>query len=257
MNIFGNLTREGLEDSVDRVGGPVIIDSGVHTGTIKMAYASKSTGGAQAVNLVIAIGNQEYKETIYVTSKSGLNYYQDKSDPNKKQPMPGFDIVDHLCLVTTGQSLKDQVIEDKVILLFDFETKRDMPTNVPVLTGLLGQPCKLGIVRSTVDVTKKDTDGIYRATGAVKDENNIDKVFQVETDRTVPEILAGLAVAGTMEKWTARNKGVTRVKAKGAEGNTGAPGLPGTKPGAPSGLFAAANQVASAPVAASSGLFGR
>lgn len=139
--MFGNLTNDGLEEAGDRLGGGSLFETGVYEGVVKMAYAGKaSQSNAQSITVLIDIGGREFRETLWVTNRNGENSWQDKTDPKKKHPLPGFTQVDDLCLVTTGQGLADQEIEEKVVKIYDFEQKKDMPTNVPVLVDLIGKP---------------------------------------------------------------------------------------------------------------------
>ena len=231
--MFGNLTTEGLEETGDRLGGGALLETGVYTGTVKLAYAGKSQiSDAQKVAVHIDINGTEFREDFYVTNRNGENSYQDKRDPKKKHPLPGFSMIDDLCLVTTGFGLADQDIEEKVIKLYDFEAKRETPQNVPVLVDLLNQPITVAIVKQTVDKRQKADSGEYVATGETRDENVAEKFFHVDTRRTVTEIKAGIEEATFIDKWEAKNAGKTRNKSTGGEGRSGAPGA-AARPGVP------------------------
>ena len=234
MKMFGNLTQDGLEESSDRLGGASVFETGIYDGIVKVAYVGKaSASNSQSVTVIVDISGREYKETIWVTTKDGNNFYPDKQDKTKKMPLPGFTTVDDLCLLTTGQPLSEQAAEEKVVSIYDFDLKKDMPTNVPVLTDLIGKPITLGIVRETVDKQKKNSAGLYENTGETRDQNTIDKLFHTESGRTVAEFRAQLEVATFKAKWAEKNTGKTRMRAKGAEGQSGAPGA--AKFGMPAG----------------------
>lgn len=225
--MFGNLKTEGLEEAGDRLGGGVLLESGIYTGKLKMAYAGTSSAQgskSQFVTLLIDIDGRELRETVYVTSRDGDNFYADKKDPKKKHPLLGFTSIDDLCLVTTGHGLADQDIEEKVVNIYDFDKKADVPTNAPVLVDLLGKDVMIAVVKQTVDKQRKDDAGNYVNTGETRDENTIEKFFHVESRRTVTEIKNGIEEAIFIDAWAEKNKGKTRNKAKGGQGNTGAPG---------------------------------
>lgn len=235
MKMFGNLTKEGLEESGDRLGGGALLESGVYTGIVTLAYAGKSqaTGSdAQFVTVHVKVGNTELRETHYVTTRAGDNSYPDKKDASKKHPLPGFTNVDDLCLVTTGFGLADQEMEEKVVNLYDFEKKADVPTNVPVLTSVLGKEVTVAVLKQTVDKQKKNDAGDYKNTGETRDQNIADKFFHSETRRTVTEIKQGIEEAIFIDAWEAKNSGKTINKAKGGDGKAGAPGAPGASAGA-------------------------
>lgn len=83
----------------------------------------------------------------------------------------------------------------------------------------------LGIVKSVVDKTKKNEQtGLYEPTGETREENSIDKVFHTETKKTVSEFTTKAEKAEFYDMWLKKNKGQTRMRAKGATSKTGLPG---------------------------------
>lgn len=220
-NPFGKLSQDGLEKTGDVLGGGGTVESGVYSGTIKLAYAGKSAGGAQSLTVHVDIGGREHRETIYVTSKLGNNYYE---KDNKKIPLPGFTTANDLALLSTGQALSEQDIEERVVKLYDFDAKAELPTKVQAVVSLHGKEIKLGILKQIVDKNQKNDAGDYVPTGETREENVIDKVFHAETGKTVSEFVNKIAEAEFLPKWEEKNKGNTRNKAKGAAGKTGAPG---------------------------------
>lgn len=230
--MFGNLSTEGLEDAGDVLGAGALLESGAYDGTVKLAYVGKSTSSnAQSVTVHIDVNGREFRETHWITSRNGENFYADKKDPSKKRPLPGFTMVDDLCLLTTGLPLAEQPVEDKVVKLYDFEARKEVPQNVPVLTDVLGKPITVGLLRETVDRQAKDSAGTYVNTGETRDQNSADKFFHTESRRTVTEVREGLEEASFYPKWVEKNAGKTRNRAKGGEGKTGVPGRPAAADG--------------------------
>ena len=229
--MFGNLTDENLEKTGDVLGGGGPVESGIYTGTVKLAYAGKSnSSNAQSIVVHIDTGNREIRESLWVTNRNGENFYADKKDPNKKRPLPGYTTADDLCLVTTGHPLSEQDLEEKVVNLFDFEARAERPQNVPVLVDVIGKEVTVAVLKQTVDKNVQDSSGKYVPSGETRDENVIDKVFHAESQRTVTEIREGLEEGKFLEAWKAKNEGQTRNRAKGADGKTGAPGGAGAPP---------------------------
>lgn len=222
--MFGKLNSDGLEQAADRLGGGSVLETDLYTGTVKLAYAGKAASGAQSVTVMIDFGGREYREAFWLTNKAGENYYADKANPGKKQPLPGFTSVDDLCLLTTGFPLSEQTVEEKVVRIYDYEQRKEIPTNVPVLLDLVGKPISAGIVKQIVDKQKKDTSGEYRNTGETRTENAVEKFFHADSSRTVNEIRDGIETGVFAGKWVEKNKGQTRNKAKGSEGKAGVPG---------------------------------
>lgn len=226
MSLFNKLTSDGLEESQDRLGGFSPFDSDIYIGTIKVAYAGTSSGGATSVSFVVDTDGREYRETFYVTNKKGENFFisQDK----KKVPLPGFTVVDDICLIASGKPLANQETEEKVIKLYDFEQRAEVPKSVPVLTDLVGQKIALGILKQLENKSKKnDSTGVYEPTEETRETNVVDKVFHPEMKLTVAEARNGKEDPEFWDKWIERNKGTIRDKTeKKVGGNAGAPPKP-------------------------------
>ena len=233
MSIFGNLSNDGLEESQDRLGGFNVRDTNIYPATIKVAYAGQSAGGARNVTVVAMLPDGEYSETVYVTNKKGENWFLNQNNKSKKVPLPGFTTIDDICLVCTGKSLSEQDSEEKVVKVYDYDERKELPKSVPVLTELTGKTLFLGIVKQTVDKNaKNDSTGEYEPTGETRDENVIEKVFHDPTKMTVVEARNQATEAVFFNKWLEKNKGQTRNKAKGNTGG-GKSGRPGGNGGAP------------------------
>lgn len=241
MSIFGNLGTEGHEETNDRVGGFAAKDTDAYLAKVKMAYADKAQSGAQNVNLVLDLGGSEYSETIYITNKKGENFFHPKDgngnpDTTKKVPLPGFTTVDDLCLMISGKPLNQQDTEEKIVKIYDYDEKKEVPKSKHVLVDLIGGEVYVGLVRQTVDKNKKnETTGDYEPTGETRDENVIEKVFHYPSKVTVVEAReaqkAGKDAEATFyDKWVETNKGKTRNKSKGASGQGGNNGRPGSAP---------------------------
>ena len=224
MSIFNKLKSEGLEESQDRLGGFSPLETDIYKATIKALYAGQSSGGAMSVNLIADIGGHEYRETLWVTNKNGENFFLNKDDKTKKVPLPSFTVADDIVLITTGEPLAAQETEEKVIKLYDFEAKAELPKSVPMITAAIGKVISLGIVKQTVNKNVKQGDE-YVPSAETRDENVIEKVFHPELKLTVAEARNGQEEAKFYDAWLERNKGQTRDKRKVKDG-AGAPGAP-------------------------------
>lgn len=213
MSIFKSLTTTGIEQAKDSLGESKFapLDSGVYETKIKLAYAGKSEGGASSVTFIFDLGTREYTETLYVTNRNGVNYYE---KDGKKFPLPGFTTVDDLCLVASGAPLAEQETEEKVIQSYDFEAKKDMPKRVPVLMALLNKPVTIAIKKTLVNKKTKDANGNYVDIADSREENNIAKVFHTETRLTVLETQNNATEAVFHDAWAEKNTGKTADKRK-------------------------------------------
>lgn len=237
--LFSNQKTDGLQDQGDRLGGNEPFEQAIHDATIKVAYAGQAASGAQNVTLVADIGGREYRETLYYTNRNGENFFlQDKKDPNSaKNPLPGFTTINDICLLTTGEELSDQDTEEKVVKVYNFDERKEVPTPVQVIVALTGQKIKLGILKVKEFKQKKNDAGVYVDTQETRITNSIDKVFHAETLRTVTEYRQEVQTPEFHDAWDKRNTGKERDKTAGAKSNgasgTGRPGgLPGASGGA-------------------------
>lgn len=231
MSLFGNLSKNGLEESQDRVGGFGPIESDYYPSVIKQAYATTAASGAKAVNFEFTMpAGKTLRTTIYVTDKQGKNYFLNKDDKTKKVPLPGFTTVDDICLCTVEKELSEMDVEEKVVKIYDYEQKKEVPTNVPVLTELLGKTVGLGVLKILENKSKKNDAGDYEVIAEEREINEIDKVFHDETGFTVVEVRAGLEEPTFRAGWIERNKGKTRDKRKIKDGQAGAPTSSSGKP---------------------------
>ena len=230
MTLFANLNNDGLEEARDSLGGFAAKESGLYNAVIKLAYAAPAASGAMGIALVFGLEDgSEYRETLYVTNKKGENWYANKNDASKKVPLPGFTIVDDLCMLTTEMPLSAQATEEKTIKVYDSEAKKELPKAVQMLTELLGKQVILGILKKVENKTVKEGNE-YVPTNEKRELNSIDKVFHYELRLTVVEARNGEEVGKFIDSWNERNAGNTRDSFKEVT-DTGAP-RSAPKPGA-------------------------
>lgn len=238
-NLFGNIGAEGLEQAKDTLGGGFgAIDSDVYNGTIKAAYAGESSGGARSLTFVVGIEvngqPRDYREVVYVTSgkAKGQKPYYEKD--GKKSPLPGFTTANDICLMSTGKALELQPFEEKVIKLYDYDAKAEVPTKVQMAVDLIGRPITLAILRERhVKQVKVGNDYVDADDGSTVDKNTIDKAFHTDTGLSVSEHARGLDKGEFIDLWRDKNKGQVKDRTEGKAGKTGAPGQAAAAGGAP------------------------
>lgn len=232
-NPFGNLTTDGLEESEDRLGGFSTLESDVYGFKIKAMYAGQSAKGARSVTFLgVDQSGKEYRETIFVTNRDGQNYFLNKDDKSKKVPLPGFTIINDICLVVTGKPLSEQATEEKLVNQWDNEQRKEVPKAAPVLVDLTGKDVLLAVKKNIVDKTKQEGDERV-PTGETREENTIEKVFHPELRITVVEATEAqkkdrTPVPGFIDAWIERNKGKVFDKSQAAKDGT-RQGRPGAK----------------------------
>jgi hypothetical protein len=146
-------------------------------------------------------------------------------------PLPGFTIVDDLCLVTTNKPLAQQPTEEKVMNIYDADAKKELPKSVPMLVDLLGKKVTFGILKEVRNKQVKNGAGEYVDTDETREENVTDKVFHFPSNLTVVEAGNGTQTAIFHPAWVEKNQGVTRDRTnKDATGQKGRAGRPNGAP---------------------------
>lgn len=214
-------------------GGRGVLDTGLYDMEIKMAYAIESKGGA--AGMVVVFENdkkQTFTLTEYVSSgndKGNKNFYIDK-DSGEEKLLPGYLKIDGLCLLATKLELKAQTWEEKLVPIYNFDAKAEVPTKVPVATSMLGTKVKLGLLKINENKTKKnDATGKYDPLNEAREVNELNKVFHAETGKTITEYREQTEAAAFLPKWVEKfgNETIDKYKAVVGGATAGAPAAAG------------------------------
>lgn len=208
-------------------GGFKPFTSDVYDFVVKQAYYTKATSGAVALNLELeASDGRKLRDQNYITNKQGGNKYKDKKTGEMKY-LPGFMTADSLCLLAAGMPLVkvDEQVETKTINLYNYELKREVPTDVPMLMPLLGKRIKAGVLERIQNKQKKADNGDYVDINEKRTVNVISKFFRQRDDLTVAEIKAKVSDPKFIKDWIAQYQGKPddRFKEVTGQGNSGMP----------------------------------
>ena len=218
---------DSIQGASDSLGGVYTVDSGVYLSTIDMAYLDKSKGGALGLYLHLKLNTGAIiKNTLWVTSgdaKGNKPYYVTKK--GDKAYLPGFNQAHALAGLTVGKEFSDLEPETKQVLVYNYDAKKDIPTKVDALTELIGKQIKVGLIKQIVDKNIQNDSGVYVPSGETREENEIDKLFNAETDQTIIE-MKGDSAADLMPKWKDKWTGEVKNKAKGAAKTGAVAGTP-------------------------------
>lgn len=225
---------DDVEKGGDVLGGFTVFESDAYEATVKALYFGKAKSGAQFAGINLLINGKEYREQVYFTTKAGDTFYVDKNT-GKKRELPGFQTVNELCLITTGQPLAAQEMEEKVLKLWDSEARAETNQSVPVAVEVIGKPVVVGILKEIVNKQQKnDSTGEYEDTEEERTQNQISKFFHAETQGTVTEYEKDTKLGIFFEEWANKNKGNTINRFRKPQA---APGKPGGNGGATKSLF--------------------
>ena len=221
--------NEAVDKDVVGGGGFKALASNVYDFEVNHAYFSTAKSGAKAVNLELQTSDgNKHRFTVYITNKEGSIKYKDKQTGEMRY-LPGFLTIDALCLLTCGKTLMEVqgMTEKRTLNLYNYEQKREMPTDVDMLMPVLKQKVKAAIVERIENKTKKnESTGKYEPTNDKRTTNEIVKFFRERDNLTTAEIRARQTEAKFMKDWLAvwENKPDDRFKEVAQAGNAGAPG---------------------------------
>jgi len=220
MGLLTGLTSDAdVKQDEDSLGGVFTFDSGTYDAVIDAAFVEKSKGGAIGLNLHLAMPeNKTLRQTLWVSSgdaKGNKNYYVSKG--GDKRFLPGYNVASAICKLTVDAELSSFETEERVLSLYDYDAKKELPKKVAMITELLGQEITLGLIKQTVDKNVKDaTTGFYVPSGDTKEENEIDRVFRTSDGFTADEVRKDVKTSEFLDKWKVKWTGKSRNKAKGA-----------------------------------------
>lgn len=244
MNMLATLqTDNSIAQETDVLGGGSrMLESGLYPATIALAYLEQSKGGALALNLTLKTEEgREVRQQLWMTSgreKGQKNYYEDKQ--GAKHYLPGFNLANSLCLLTVAKEISQLETEKKVVKLYSYETKSEVPTQVDALTDLIGKEIIAGVIKQVVDKNvKNEATGEYVPSGETREENEIDKFFRARDKMTTAEIRAQAEEPAFYNAWGEKWNGVTRDKSSKTsnKGTAGAPKLAASNGKPTSSLF--------------------
>ena len=237
MSLFASIQNANIQTKEEDVlGGSRTVPSNVYPAGIKLAYLDAAASGAICVvfDFAMLVNGKErnHKETIYISNKNKEFTYKDKQSGEDK-PLPGFVTVDSICKAVTGKSITELSTEKKMVKVYDYDQKAEVPQEKEVLMDLIRGKLELGIIETIVDKNVK-TDNGYVPSGETREQNELSKVFN-EDGLTQLEKESGAAEAKFKAAWLEQYAGKKINKAKGAATGAKAGGV--SKPATASPLF--------------------
>ena len=237
MSLFASIQNANIQTKEEDVlGGSRTVPSNVYPAGIKLAYLDAAASGAICVvfDFAMLVNGKErnHKETIYISNKNKEFTYKDKQSGEDK-PLPGFVTVDSICKAVTGKSITELSTEKKMVKVYDYDQKAEVPQEKEVLMDLIRGKLELGILEVIVDKNVK-TDSGYVPSGETREQNELSKVFN-EDGLTQLEKESGATEAKFKAAWLEQYAGKKINKAKGAATGAKAGGV--AKPATASPLF--------------------
>ena len=217
--------------SIENVGGSFAWESGVYDAVIKMAYLNQSAKEAVSLNIILEknSGNfSELRESFWVRSGKEKGNKVTYTKDGKEYPLPGYSIANSLCVAVTGDRLPKCMdsAEKKTVKIWNPEQKKEMPTERPVITSLIGKTVKVAVHQVIEDKQAKNEKGEYVSTGTSRTVNQC-KFFGNTEGKTAEEI-TGKEAATKFDKWAQKNTGTVIDKSTKSKGGNSAADIMGS-----------------------------
>ena len=169
-------------------GGSYLWDSGVYATIVDMAYFDQSKGGAHSLNVTLLNEDgKKLKQTIWFTNrKEEVHYVNQKGE---KDYLPGYYLANNLSLIITSDDINEAFdkSEKKMVNVYDFNVRKEVPTEKSVATSLLGKQVKVAVLKQVVNKRVNDGSGTYVDSAETRDEIQIREFYLPESDLTEVE----------------------------------------------------------------------
>lgn len=225
-----NKAVEGTER--DSLGGGGVFDTAVYPATIDTMYMTEAASGAVGVVINLIINGRKYSETKYITNKDGKNTFTDKKT-NKEQYLPSLVQLDAFSKMMIGRPLQDADTQELTLNVYDWESRREVPTKCEVLTEFTNKPIFVAIQKVRKNKNTK-VDNKYVPTNEEQFSNEIEKFFN-EDGLTATESAAKTPITEKfLDQWTVKYAGKLKDQYKTVANApvAGVPGRPATPPSA-------------------------
>lgn len=207
MSIFAGVTFDNdIKVQEDRVpGGSGKLDkTGKYDFIIKKAYIETASSGAMSFVLHLETeSGQSLRVQEYFTNKSKETFYLDKD--GNKQFLPGFNKMKTLDYLITKKDNPNPNAEEKTILLWDNDLKKEVPTKKHVLVDWFGKPITALVMNVLENKQEKDASGVYKPIADTRNSMVVDHFLDPVTLRTRNETTVG-GNADICAKWTEKFK---------------------------------------------------
>ena len=220
MSLFTSQSTEKEEVEQDSLGGKKILSQDVYPAIIEMAYLRESLSSKSvALNVVFRTDAGDIIEKPYwFINKEGNNF---TTKDGKQRDTFGMTQLKALSRVAIGGDIPDTTIEPKTIKKYDFDARKEVPTEVQMMMGLVKAPVQIAVTHLKRNKGVKQADGKYKDVGELIEENDIAKVFSTD-GHTASEIMEGVE-AEFITEWLDHNKGkvVDKFKPDLVKGSSG------------------------------------
>lgn len=223
-NVLAGISAElGDTNDTDSLGGNfIILPTGLYDAVIDDVYLQASTKeNSKSVSAVVVykIENPadpenpvEHTARHTILGVDGSNLTKDPKT-NKKKYLFGFENLNTLALVATGKEIRELTQKNQLVEIYDSNTRKKEPTEVPVLAELSGKKVKLLIEEQRVNKKVQNPKGEWVATNEDKQTNQVVKTVH-HTGATLTEAREQTPEPLFVKAWLDKNQGKIKDKFK-------------------------------------------
>ncbi len=239
MGILSKVVKpsQKVEESKDVVGGGgFVLPSDVYPATIKLAMLVQAKSGAIALEVHLETDDKKrIREQLYFVSKEGKTTFE---RDGKLHHLPAYTTLDDMIRVATECAgtladiidAGDDATEKVTVKLYDFDAKKEVPTEVDAITELHGKRVAVALLERKENKQKlNESTGNYEDSGDTREVNVIAKILDVGTGLTANEMAAGKTEPdfknAWLDKW--KDKVDDRSKSTGTAAKSGSPATSG------------------------------
>lgn len=221
---------QSVEESQE-LSGYSVLSSGVYKGIIKQAYLTLVKGqNGTNINLnykldIENVGERSFSNIFISKMVNGQAIYFSEKD-GKRTEYPSFGALRRALDTLIGKSIFDEgVLVEKTLPVYNFQTKKDEPTSVNSIEGIIGLEAAFGIM--------ENHENGYKDPSKVVKRNSIERIWKLVNGQpfNAEEIKAGLQEPANClswkENWTGKvnDRNLDKTKLNGGTSSKGTQAL--------------------------------
>lgn len=169
-----SLNGMNASEAFESAGTTSVLDTGLYQAMLKAVYLDTTKGGTPVANAVVEINGLTKTFPMYIA-------YKDTKKPVKvvngqRQVIPGYKQLNSLAYCATGLTIDALTQEEKVIKVYDWNTRKEEPQTVLAFSELMGKQIAVGIKKVEKHKTAK-VNGQYLPTTETYFTNEIDRYY--------------------------------------------------------------------------------
>lgn len=222
-----NVKAEKEEDILGGSVGP--LPSNIYRAQVNVSYLEETKSGALMAHIHFKLSNgSQFRTSQCLHSGKAKKYSATYTRNGKTFKLPGLVNVSAICELGGKLDISKMSTTKKTIKLYNFESRKEEPTEVNMLMDMIGLKVQLGLANEIQDINEKDAQGNYTPSGYTREVNELSKVFRYDDGKTSSEVTADKP-AEFIKKWLDKNENKVMDRSKAKKGHIPKPKKTATK----------------------------